>query len=227
MGKKDVVEHAESAAREGFDLRERLLGVAPLTKEVTVYTDAVTGKELGGAEDVRGQGGIVLGRRRWGVLGELEEAQLSAKALLDSDDVSEEKVAALEAKAAELTKKSKTLLRKLEKTALHFTLQAVPDLVIRDTRRKAKQFLGIKGKGIDGREEEFALEYSALLLAASVKEWKDGSTGQTYTSLTDEQARDLRDFLPQGQFNRLDTAMLELSFETQIGNHATDSADFS
>lgn len=226
MAKKDSFEQVVEEARTGFDLRERLLGASTLSKTVTVYTDAATGKELGGAEDQKGQGGVVLGRRRWGVQGRIEEIGLRAEYLLKQDSPDDEEITALEAELAEKTKKSKALLAKLDKSALVFTIRAVPELVIRDTRRKARQNLGIKSKGIDGREEEYSLEYTALLLSASVEKFLDKASGETYTSLSEQQARDLRDFLPAGQFAKLDAAMIEVSFEAQIGEHGTDSADF-
>lgn len=226
MGKKDQFEAIVEEARTGFDLRERLLGASSLSKTVYIYTDAATGKELGGAEDVKGQGGIVLNRRRWGVQGRLEEIKLRAEYLLKQEDHDLDEISALEKEREELSKKAAALLKKLDKTALVFTIRAVPELVIRDTRRRAKQNLGIKGKGIEGREEEYSLEYTALLLAASVEKFVDNASGETYTSLSEQQARDLRDYLPAGQFAKLDNAMIEVSFEAQIGENGTDSADF-
>ena len=229
MAKKDTFEQIVEEAQGSFDLRQRLLGIAPLTKKVTVYTDAATGKELGGAEDQKGQGGIVLSRRRWGVQGRLEEIGLRAEALGKQEDLDEDdpEIAALEKEMSDLQKKAKTLLAKLDKSALSFTIRAVPELVIRDCRRKAKQNLGIKGKGVQGQEEEYGLEYTALLLSASVEKWVDHASGDTHLSLSEQQARDLRDFLPAGQFARLDAAMIEVSFEAQIGaTYGTDDADF-
>jgi hypothetical protein len=225
MGKKDV-ESVIEEAREGFDLRARLIGANTLTKTVKVYTDTATGRELGGSEDRRTQNGIVVGRRRWGVQGRLEELGLEAEALGKQEEPDVEQIKAIEDESAALVKKSKTLLAKLEKSALVFTLRAVPELIIRDTRRKAKANLNIKGKGAQGREEDLALEFTILLLAASVSEWTDNASGTVLSSLTDQQARDLNDLLPPGQFDRLDRAMIELSFEAQIANSGTDDADF-
>lgn len=229
MGKNvdDIIEEA----REGFDLRARLLGVSPLKRDVTIYTDAVVGKELGGAEDQKGQGGIVLGRRRWGVLGRLDEikarvAVLRKMAEQNPESVDVDEIDALEDEKADLEKQAAPLAKKLNKTALVFTVCAVPDIVVRKTRRETKEHLGIKGKGISGREEDFGLEFTARLLAASVEKWTDNSTGTEYDSLSIQQARDLRDHLPAGQFIRLDNALSEVSFEAQIGANGTDSADF-
>lgn len=227
MGKSRTdIDDIQESVREGFDLRQRLLGGSPLEKVVTVYTDAATGAELGGAEDIEGQGGLVMGRRRWGLLGRLEEVRLRAEALAKQEVVDEEEIAALEAESADLTAKVKPLLKKLEKSALVFTIRAVPDLIIRDTRRKAREALGIKNKGIQGKEEEYSLEYTAILLSASVASYVDNATGKTHAGLTVQEARDLRDYLPAGQFPKLDKAMIDVSFEAQIGHHATDSPDF-
>jgi seryl-tRNA synthetase len=221
-------------AREGFDLRARLAGTSKREKTVTIYTDADTGSKLGGAEDIVLPGTeIVSGRRRWGVQGQLDEisqrAEALAKQITDgkvSDEEAGDEIATLETKRAELTKQAEKLLKKLDESALVFTLQAVPDLVVRDSRRIARKNLGIKAKGIEGREEEFSLEYTAVLLAASVASWTDKLSGDTFDELSVDQAKQLRDFLPVGQFSKLDRAMVELSMEAAIGNYGTDSADF-
>lgn len=236
MGKKnDVVEEIIEEAREGFDLRARLMGATRREKTVTVYTDSATGHELGGAEDIiTPRDGLKSGlRRRWGVAGELDEVSARAESLsqlIRAGQISEEdalpEIEELEAKRAELTAKAKKLLKKLQSSALDFTLHAVPDLVIRDARRQARKNLGIKNKGNEGREEEYGLEYTAIMLAASVSEWTDRESGKTFHILTVEQARELKDLLPFGQFDILDAAMVELSMESAISHSSTDDLDF-
>ena len=226
MGKKNV-DTIQDEAREGFDLIARLQGVSRREKTVTVYTDAATGAELGGVADTYHPGTeIVTGRRRWGIVGEQDELREKIKAALADPNTPDETLEALKAENAALDKKKAALLKKLDKTALVFTLQAVPDLVLRDTRRTTRKALGIKQKGIEGREEDYALEYIAQILVASVVSWTDNQTGDKRDSLDIEHARQLRDFLPVGQFAKLDAAISELSIEASIGNVATDSADF-
>jgi seryl-tRNA synthetase len=237
MGKsKSDIDEIIEEAREGFDLRARLQGVRTRTKQVTVFTDDETGALLGGAEDVLIPGTeIVSGRRRWGVQGELDEIAHRAEALAkrlegspspEDEDALSAEAESLNAQREKLTRKAASLIKKLRATSLTFTLRSVPELVVRDTRRKARNALGIKSKGIEGREEEFSLEYTAILLAASVDSWTDAASGQTFDELTVRQAKDLYDFLPVGQFAKLDRGMTELSMQASIGEYGTDSADF-
>lgn len=213
-------------ARKGFDLRARLRGANKLTKNITVYTDAVAGAELGGAENVENQYGIVTGRRRWGLKGELDALQERLTTLGAQDAPDEDEVEALVAEIAAVNKKLPAALKKLDQSALVFTLTGIPEFVARDARRRAKKAAGIKGKGLDGKEEEFGLEYVPILLASSVLTWEDKASGEKYGELTVDEAKALRDELPVGQFPKLDAAMIKLSFEAQIGQEATDSVDF-
>lgn len=229
------IEGIQEEARKTFDMRARLAGATRRHKEVTVYTDDTAGAELGGVSDEMA-GEYKTGRKiRTGLIGQLDELRERTDqkiALLDEeaadyDDKVAEITSALAAETAEITDGIGVLREKMHKTSMTFTLQALPDIVVRDMRRKSKAALDITGKGIpEGREEEYALEYTAQMLSASVGRWVDNAEGDTYRELTVEQAKDLRDFLPPGQFPRLDRAMVELSIEVQISNQATDSADF-
>lgn len=226
MGKKSTTEDVATEAREGFDLRSRLRGVTKLTKEVTVYTDAVAGAELGGAENQE-QSGIIIGRRRWGLRGDLDALVERMKFLKKQSPTDEDALVEVGKEIASIKKKLPAVVKRLEESALVFTLTTVPEFVVRDVKRKAKKAAGIKGKGIDGMEEEFGLEYVPTLLSASVLSWVDRASDETFSSLSIDEAKTLRDELPAGQFQKLDAAMIELIFQTQIGNQATDSVDFS
>ena len=229
MGKQKDIEDVAEQARSGFDLASRLMGAPRLEKTVTVYTDPVTGKALGGAENATDRG-IIIGRKRWGVLGDIDRLEERIKIALNRAEAGEdhgEDLDALESELADLKKKSASLLKKLDSTALVFTLRAVPGLVIRDARRKARKNLNIKAKGISADQEEaFQLEVTNIVLAASTVQYVDNKSKQTIPTLSVEDATALRDYLPVGQYDKLDIALAELSLEAQIGNHATDSADF-
>lgn len=238
MGKKksDPIEEIIEEAREGYDMTARLMGVSRREKKVTVFTDAATGAELGGAEDILVPGTDLKSgqKRRWGVIGELdaigERAGALAKQIEQNPDLAEayeSEITELEKRRKDLEAKAKRLLKKMRSTSLEFTIRAVPDLVLRSTRRTTRAALGIKKKGIpEGMEEDYKLEYTAQLLAASVASWTDNMDGSTHASLTVEHAGALRDMLPPGQFERLDEAMYELSMEVSIGRSVTDDVDF-
>lgn len=225
--KKDIETEIQEEAREGYSLIERLRSAAVRTKTVTVYTDAVAGEELGGAEDAVDQYGLKGGRRRWGLKGDLDIALEKASRLEGQDDPDEDEVREVAAEIDRLKKAIPAVVKRLEKSALTFTLRTIPDFVIRDARRQARKALGIKGKGVpESRLEEFGLEHLAHLVAASVESWEDKQAKQKFTHLTVSEAKALRDELPVGQFDRLDKAIGDLSFEAKIASDATDTPDF-
>lgn len=232
MGKKNEFDEIQDEARKEFSLRDRLAGISQRRATVTVYTDAATGALLGVAEDEKDQFDLKTGRRtRRGLLGEMdaliESTENAIATIKDDPDAVKAATAALDKEQAALTRKITAAQKKLDSTALVFTLQTLPDIIIRDARRKARKELGLKAKSIpEDRLEDFTLEHVAQLVSASVSEWTDKQTGEKHAGLTVSQARDLRDYLPRGQFDRLDHAVAKLSFEAAISNSVTDSADF-
>lgn len=247
MGKKnkdtsieEELESIQNEARSGFSLRDRLAGRNNRRETVTVYTDAVAGDKLGYAFDqLIPQTEVKTGHRiRKGLAGELDAIQeegerLSAHiaALEENDTEVPEEDTQRAAEIGTEIKRLKAEIAKVTKTlndsSLVFTLHTLPDAILKDVRRKTKLSLGIKGKGIpEARKEEWEEEYTVQLLASSVESWEDKETGETHSALTVDQAKDLQGYLPVGQFQRLDSAMVKLSFEAAIGNVGTDSADF-
>lgn len=222
------IEEIQNEARKGYDLRARLAESNSRTKTVTVYTDANLGAELGYATDEEVYAGIKSGRRiRKGLIGELDALKEQAAALEGDEGATQDDVDEIHKRAKSIGAKIAKVRKEMEQTAFVFTLRSVPEAVIKDCRRKARKSLGIKGKGIpEGREEEYADEYTFHMLAASVQSWEDKKTGDTFDAVTVDQARDLQGFLPRGQFQRLDEAMVELSLEVAIANSAVDDADF-
>lgn len=227
--KKDKIETIEAEAREGYSLFARLAESNNRTKTVTVYTDPALGVELGYAVDGE-DFGIKTGQRvRKGLIGEMDE--LRERGALVVAHGTDEEVEAVSAEIAEAKKslvaKIKKLQKEMQKTSLVFTLQSVPEIVIKDARRKARKALGIKGKGIpEGRQEEYNDEYTCQMLAASVLSWEDKKVGKKFDSLSVEEAHNLQNFLPRGQFPVLDATMVELSLEVSIANAAVDDVDF-
>lgn len=225
----------QDEARKTFDMRARLMGATRRTKTVTVYTDDTAGAELGSVVDEM-LGEYATGRKiRTGLIGKLDEITERAKSsvlLLDEDaDDYDERVAEINAMIGEesdaITAEITALQEKMHESSMTFTIQALPDVIVRSITRKAKAALEIKGKGIpEALEEEYALEYTAHFLSASTVQFTDNASGETFRELSVEDAKALRDFLPAGQFPRLDRAMVELSIEAQISNQATDTPDF-
>lgn len=224
----------QSEARSSFSLRERLVNKNSRRKTKTVYTDAEAGEELGYAVDEEYQG-IKSGRRlRRGLVGELDALEEEGKALLKAIDAAEEPSAADTDRAREISAETKRIRaeitavkKRLKGSSMDFTLHTLPKPIIKGVKHQTRSHLKIKGKGVpEALLEDYNEEYSAQMLAASTESWIDHETGETHDQLTVDQARELFNYLPEGQFSRLDQAMLDLSFEATIANAGTDSADF-
>src|SRR5690606_11401978 len=122
-------------------------------------------------------------RVRKGLVGQLDELKVNTELALKyarEDDPTVAKVAQeFEEKSADLKSKIRHLTERLEESALEFTLQTVPPVLIRGERRKARADLDINTKGIpEALEEAFALRFQARILSASVVRWKDNLSGE-------------------------------------------------
>ncbi|MFT4258048.1 hypothetical protein [Microbacterium sp.] len=233
------IEEIQAEAREGFDFRARLANANNRRRVVTVYTDAAIGEKIGYAVDEELPGGIKTGRRtRKGLAGKLDALYEEAEALNKHFDFLEEsgqeipdvdvaRVKEIKAQIGKIEKELAAVRKDLESTAFEFHLISLPSIADRKARREAKVALGIKGKNIpEAKADDFNAEFASRLIAASVEKWVDRQTGVTYTGITPEQVNDLRDWLPIGQYARIDTAVSELSFQAAIADGATDNADF-
>ena len=232
MGKKKSTldpEQVAEEARSSFGLSERLAGITKRTRTVTAYTDEIAGEALGGVETIYMPGTeLVTGTRRWGVAGEQADLRDEIKTLLAGEEVDEEQVASAKKRAAALERKAKALRKTLEETALTFTLRAVPELVMKDSRRKAYRHLKLKSKGglTDEQREDLGLEYLARVLSKMVVEWSDASTGEKHEYLPLEDARALQAHLLPEEWGKIETTIDELQARKAIGDAATADADF-
>lgn len=219
------VEQIATEAKEGFDLEATLNDRAFRTASITVFTDEVTGEKL---EEVEQAIAKLVGAPESLTL--LQDAAEkfgladAAKALRDIHDGLAESanpkiLKRLEAERDELKKE-------MGKTALTFELRAVPTLIIKDARRKAKAELGIVGKGIpEASLEQFEERATAHVLSNVVRQYTNAS-GAVNKGLTSLQAGFLGDTLPEAEFHRLTLKLNEIQFKNVIGESVTASADF-
>jgi seryl-tRNA synthetase len=229
----------QEEARDDFDLSKRLAGRAERKKTITVYSDADAGDELGYADEEEEMFGIKTGRRaRSGLLGELDALQAEGEALaklfetnaeleIDNDDEDLARAQAIPGEIKALKARIEKLRKQLKETSFEFTLHTLPEIIQDAVKRETRDALKIKGKGIpDARQEEYNREFVAQMLVKSTERWVDLETGEEHSSLSLERARSFKRYLPRGQFDRLDEAMVKLSFQAAIANSATDNADF-
>ena len=193
-------------AREGFDLGARLKGRKLRDGAITLFLDEEAGEALGDASEGTNAYGVKY-QTREGVLGALADA------------TSEDDIARLEAERDEL-------IAALEATALVVKFRAVPAIVVKDSRRKAKETLKIKGSVPEYLEEDFSVVFVDHVLAASITSIEDRVSGGVNGKQTYEQIKQLGEYLPRDEFQRLVAKQSEVQTKNTIGESVTGSADF-
>lgn len=226
--------------KKGFSLKDRLQKRGLRKATLTLYLDEEKGPELGWVYNLTNGVGQVIGRERHGVLGTLDEAQV-ALANWDSVGVNEAKtlgkmtaakiVKHREGLVAEIEKlegERDVLVAELTKTALTVNLRAVPPVIQKDARRRARTSLGITEKGIpEDRAEELAVSETAHLMSMVIQSIMDNQTGEVNAETSYEDAIDLMGYLPPGQYARLDQKIGELQFMDAISLSIESQEDFS
>jgi hypothetical protein len=199
-------------AATGFDLKARLQGLAGREGQITLYLDEEAGLELGTAHDEKNNFGITVGRVQEGVLGEIDK--------LDTEsDTYAADLAKLEAKRNEL-------IAKIQNSAFIVKLRAIPPIVAKGAKRRAKETLKIKGKVPEDQLGDFSDAYLAHLLSDTIVSITDVASGGVQGKLTYEDARALQDYLPQQQFTRLDNKLAEVQFKDAVDESVQGDQDF-
>lgn len=144
------------------------------------------------------------------------------KVLIEAARLVEQPEEDIEALEAEL----KEVAREVYSTGLTFWLRAVPEIIVKDVRRKTKKNLKIKGPIPAERTEEYAEAFTATLLTKAVVKYKDHESGEVIPQLTFQEARDLDDYLPREEFKKLDNKLSELQYRNAISDAVTEDADF-
>lgn len=196
---KDAVniEETVTEARETFSLRERLMNRPQRTGEVTVFTDEV------------------LGRKHQELSLQLEAARLVS----DDSDESNERI-------AEIEKELREVATEVYKTGLTFSLRAVPEIVVKDVRRKTRKNLNIKGKIPEDRLEEFNDAFTAGIFSKAIEGFRDHESDAKVDTFTYQDARDLADYLPKSEWEKVDRAVGDIQFSNSISEAVTEDADF-
>jgi hypothetical protein len=214
---KELKEIAKTTKR-GFDLSARLKNRGLRKSTIVLFLDEEKGPELGWAFDNKDIMGNVVSRSREGVIGALD--------LLSTTEG--EPSAAIKKDIAELEKKRDALIADLSKTGITVKLRAVPPIIQKDIRRRAKATLEITEKDVPPDiEEEFNLSQSAHLMTLVFQSITDNETGEVNTEVTYADAVDLIGYLPPGQFQRLDNEMGKVQFMDAISTEIETQEDFS
>jgi hypothetical protein len=212
MSKSDIEQVAEDA-QANYDLEARLRGRPMRERGITLFTDEVKGEELGGVEEIRNQLQMVVGKRRWGLIGDLD--------LLEQVEGEKDQAAIDDLKAKIAAKREE-----LAETGVTVKLRAVPEIIVKDTRRKAKRYLGVKGKVGEDQIEDYSEEITNQVLAVTIQSIEFHEDDYKVEKVNVADARNLRSFLPPSEFDRLDRKLYEIQFQASISEQATDNTDF-
>lgn len=153
----------------------------------------------------------VLGEQHATVLRQLQAAKLTSSNPEDYESLATEE---------------RILASRVYATGFTVSLRAVPRIVIKKADRETRKALGIKGTPHPDVVEEFSEQYTARVLRDSIEKITDHKTKSVKTDLTVDEVRALGDFLPAGEFTKIDTAMNDLSLTAQISDAITADADF-
>jgi hypothetical protein len=230
----------EKTTKRGFDPKARMRNRGLRRGTITLFLDEELGPKLGWAHDLVNQLGEIVGRGREGKIGELEVAQNTLEAWLNggrgavetlksmtkaaADKHHKELVAAVTALQAECD----TLMAEMNASALIINMRAVPPVIQKDCRRKAKALLKIASKNVpDDLEEAFQEAQTAFLMTVIFQSVTDTESGGVNEETTYDDAIEYARYLPPGQFDRLDMAMGKIQFTDAISREIEGQEDFS
>lgn len=221
---QEAIEKIANITKKGFDLSARLQNRGLRKATITLYLDEELGAELGDAYDVKNAMGITTGRERTGIIGDLD-ALIAARDTPNPDGTAgpdlADSIASLEAKRD-------ALIEELAKTGIVVSLRAVPPVIEEDCKRKARETLGLKEKGIPkDLSEEFTLAQTAHLMSVMIQRVTDNATGEVNEGATYDDCVSMMEYLPKSQFARLDQKLGELQFTDAISRSIEGQEDFS
>lgn len=231
------IERIEAMTKKGFDLKARLRGRGLRRATIVLFLDEELGAELGDDKPITNSLGVEVGHNRTGVIGKIAELNDELQALEGANDAempaSERKTHAANVKRIKkeietLTEQRDALIETLSSTGLTVKLRAVPPIIQKDAHRKAKQTCGIETKGVP---EDMKVEVSeaevAHLLTSLVQSITDNESGETNEGMDYGEAVEFIDYLPPGQWFRLDALIGELQFTDAISRTIESQEDFS
>lgn len=127
---------------------------------------------------------------------------------------------------AQIEAELRTVAREVHESGFTVSLRAVPKVVIKKADRDTRKALGIKGTPHPDLVEEFGEQYTARVLRDSIEKVTDHKSKAVQREFTVDEVRALKDYLPTGQFEKIDEALSDLSLTAQISDAVTADADF-
>ena len=228
---QEQVDKIAGTTKKGFDLSARLKNRGLRKATITLFLEDEKGLELGWDRNFLDQFDNIIAPDREGVIGKLAMLVVDQAAILAARDESNKKTKAptgLEEEIATLAARRDELVAELTATAIVIKMRAVPPVIQKDTRRKAKDTLKITEKSVpDDKMDEFSIAQTAHLMMVMFQSITDNATGDTNTDITFDDAVALMDYLPRGQYERLDQMMGQVQFTDSISRSIEGQEDFS
>ena len=206
----DDIEEIATEARDTFDFDDAIQGVTYRDGVQKVYRDSKTAQLIGHAIDLKNNLGQVVGREQKGLLGQIDAAL--------AEDA--------EADVSDLRKELSELMLKLELSALTFHIVAVPPMIEKVQKSKARKQFAIKGGNVpEDKLAAFGDKYTALMFAACIGKVVNAEGAET-GQLTVGQAEGLVSYLHPSEFAKLDAKLRDVQYEQSISDQAVLDADF-
>lgn len=207
------IDEEVTEAKSGFDLKARLSGRALRTTTIELFTDEVTGEKHLDNENMLEAYKLII--------------DASATPDLVLTDEMKATLATAKKEAARIKKEQPKLLEELHKSSLTFELRATPRIVKEAATRAAFKATHTEPGNIPADKiTPFNQAHAAYMLAHMVTGYTDNDSGQKVSHLTVEDAQNLREFLPEAQYARLEAAVSDLNDRNMISEAVTASADF-
>lgn len=141
--------------------------------------------------------------------------------------IEEARKAGNEDAVAQLEEKLEQLAELTKESAVTITLQAVPTIVLKDIKRKARRAFVKKGPIPDEKLEDFLDVYNHYVVGACIRRVVDAEGAVDETNYMDHNnVKRLEDFLPMSQWDKLWNKVEDLQFADKIGLLSVSNPDF-
>lgn len=217
---QQAAEDVAKQIKRGFSLKDRLEKRGLRRVSVTLFLDENVGAEHKAVADRVAAIDAQIAELNESIDGQPEAALVRVIATAERDG--------LVAEREPLVQERDKLEAKLKADSITVAMRAVPPVIAKDARRRAKVTCDITEKTIpEDKAEEFVRAYNAHMLSLVVQTITDSASGETVEGLDYEGAIDMANYLPQGQYVRLSQALNEVQFRDAFSQTIEGQEDFS
>lgn len=244
----EVIKEIAEEARESFSLIEKLQNRQMRTAKITLGLDEVKSDQLAAIDALRTRLEMAILNASSKVQDPAETKKELAKLKrklkteysyeLEQEISEKEEALPVQSEAFEALQKLKAtydeqegeadkIRAEVNKESYSLELRALPEVIVNGARRRARQTLGFKAKGVpEGREQDLEDETILEIAVDQTVRFRDNSTGEEKPKLTLDEVRAMRDFLPSSQSQKFIGTVMDLQFRNAISESAIAQADF-